>query len=100
MDNSIIVIDDEQDFLDSIKRVLITSGIKSVRTESNARKAASAFEKGEAFDIALIDINMPEMNGFELLQVIKNTTPATECIMITALDEASAAVKCLKTRRL
>ena len=97
MDNTVIVIDDEQDFLDSVKRVLITSGIKTVRTESNARKAASAFEKGEAFDIALIDINMPDMDGFELLQVIKNTTPSTECIMITALDDARAAVKCLKT---
>jgi len=96
MDNTIIVIDDEQDFLDSVKRVLITSGIKTVRTETDARKAASAFEKGEAFDIALIDINMPDMNGFELLQVIKYTTPTTECIMLTALDDASSAVKCLK----
>ena len=97
MDNTVIVIDDEQDFLDSVKRVLITSGIKTVRIESNAGKAASEFEKGEAFDIALIDINMPDMDGFELLQVIKNTSPTTECIMLTALDDASAAVKCLKT---
>jgi two-component system response regulator AtoC len=97
MDNTVIVIDDEQDFLDSVKRVLITSGIKTVRTESNAGKAASEFEKGEAFDIALIDINMPDMDGFELLQVIKNTSPTTECIMLTALDDARAAVKCLKT---
>lgn len=96
MDNSIIIIDDEQDFLDSIKRGLITSGIKTVRTESNAQKAASAFEKGEAFDIALIDINMPGMDGIELLHVIKNTAPSTECIMVTAVDEAKTAINCLK----
>jgi DNA-binding NtrC family response regulator len=96
MDNSIIIIDDEQDFLDSAKRGLITGGIKTVRTEKNAIKAAAAFEKAEAFDVALIDINMPDMNGVELLQVIKNTTPSTECIMVTALDEASIAVSCLK----
>jgi len=96
MDNSIIIIDDEQDFLDSVKRGLITSGIKTVHTETNAIEVASAFKKGEAFDIALIDINMPGLNGVELLEVIKNTSPATECIMVTALDEATTAVSCLK----
>lgn len=96
MYNTIIVIDDENDFLDSVKRVLITSGIKNVHTETNARKAASAFERGHGFDVALIDINMPDMNGVELLQVIKNTSPTTECIMMTALDDAATAVSCLK----
>jgi len=96
MDNSIIVIDDEQDFLDSVKRGLITSGFNSVHTESNAIKVASAFKKGEGFDIALIDINMPTMNGVELLKVIKSNSPATECIILTAVDEATTAVDCLR----
>jgi DNA-binding NtrC family response regulator len=96
METRIIVIDDEQDFLDSVKRGLITSGIKKVHTETNAIEAASAFKKGEAFDLALIDINMPGIDGVVLLQIIKNQTPSTECIMVTALDEAATAVSCLK----
>ncbi|KPK25170.1 MAG: hypothetical protein AMK69_14985 [Nitrospira bacterium SG8_3] len=96
MDNSIIVIDDERDFLDSVKRGLIISGISNVRVEENPKKVADMFENGADFDIALIDITMPEMDGVELLEVIKGTNPSTECIMVTAVDEARTAVNCLK----
>ncbi len=96
MDNSIIVVDDERDFLESVRRGLITAGIKNVCIEEDARKAAAAFEDGGVFDIALIDVTMPQMDGIELLEVIKNTHPATECIMVTAVDEARVAINCLK----
>jgi two-component system response regulator AtoC len=96
MANSIIVVDDEQDFLESVRRGLITSGIKNVRTEADPLKAASAFNKGEVYDIALIDITMPDMSGIELLETIKTRSPATECVMITAVDEARTAIHCLK----
>jgi DNA-binding NtrC family response regulator len=39
---------------------------------------------------------MPGMDGVELLQIIKSAGPRTECIMITAVDEARVAVKCLR----
>jgi two-component system response regulator AtoC len=96
MDNSIIVVDDERDFLESVRRGLVTAGYKNVQTVADARKVAANFENGEVFDIALIDITMSEMNGVDLLRVIKNTSPNTECIMVTAVDEARIAVDCLK----
>jgi two-component system response regulator AtoC len=96
MNNRIIIIDDELDFLQSVKRGLITSGIKNVRIETDPQKAAFSFENGELFDLALIDINMPNLSGIELLDIIKNSSPTTECIMVTALDEARTAVNCLK----
>jgi len=96
MDSSILVIDDERDFLESVRRGLITSGMKNVRIMEDPQKAAVAFEAGEEFDIALIDITMPKMDGVELLEIIKNTSPTTECIMVTAVDEALVAINCLK----
>ena len=96
MDNNIIVIDDEQDFLDSVKRGLITSGFKNIRTDLDPKKAISLFEQGEIFDVALIDITMPGMDGIELLELIKNNSPNTECIMVTAVNEARIAVECMK----
>jgi two-component system response regulator AtoC len=96
MKNNIIVIDDELDFLQSVKRAMISSGVKNVQIESDSRKVASYFENGEAFDLALIDISMPNLGGIELLDIIKSNSPNTECIMITALDEARLAVKCLR----
>ena len=96
MNARVIVVDDEQDFLDSVKRGLITSGMTNVRIESDPRSVVAAFESGEVFDIALIDITMPELNGIDLLEVVKRISPATECIMVTALDEARTAMNCLK----
>jgi DNA-binding NtrC family response regulator len=96
MDNRIVVIDDERDFLESVNRGLITAGYKNTVIEADPRKAAAVFEQGQRFDIALIDITMPAMSGIELLEIIKSTSPATECIMVTALDEARTAIQCLK----
>jgi len=92
----IIVVDDESDFLDSVRRGLITSGFKNVHTEIDPTKAAEIIESGNIFDIALIDITMPGLSGIDLMMTIKNLQPRTECIMITALDEARTAVDCLK----
>jgi DNA-binding NtrC family response regulator len=96
MDNRIIVIDDEQDFLDSMRRGLITAGFKNIHMEGIPENAAAAFKNGKAFDIALIDITMPGMDGMELLDVIRNNSPRTECIMVTAIDEVRVAIKCLR----
>jgi two-component system, NtrC family, response regulator AtoC len=96
LENRIIAIDDDQIFLKSIKRTLSTSGFKLITLESDPKKAASIFKDGQTFDIALIDVSMPGMEGLELLEKIKSSSPETECIMITGLDEASAAVRAMK----
>ena len=96
MDNSIVLIDDEPLFLDSVRRRLITSGFKNVRSEQDPNKAAALFKAGKLFDVALIDVMMPGTSGIELLDVIKNTSPNTECLMVTAVNEASVAVECMK----
>ena len=96
MDYRIMAIDDEQDFLDSVKRGLITSGFKDVSLEREAQKAVSLFARGECVDLALIDVTMPGMSGIEVLEAIKCVSPNTECIMVTASNEARIAVDCLK----
>ena len=96
MNNSIILVDDDLDFLETLKKRLINSGFKNIHTEDDPLKAASLFEKGEVFDIALIDMTMPDMNGIELLETIKTMSPRTECIMLTAVNDARNAVECIK----
>jgi DNA-binding NtrC family response regulator len=96
MNSSIIVIDDDFDFLEIIKEKLFRIGFTNVRTEVDSLKIASQFERGKVYDIALIDMTMPEMDGIQLLELIKNTSPGTECIMVTAVNDARVAVDCLK----
>lgn len=96
MNNTILVIDDEQHFLDSVRRGLISSGFNNVQLENDPNKALALFEEGESFDIALIDISMPRTSGVVVLEGIKNISPNTECLMVTATNEAGVAVECMK----
>ena len=96
MHNPILIVDDEQDFLDSARRGLLGAGFKKLKLESDPRNAAAAVENGDRFDVALIDINMPWMDGLQLLERIKNASPNTECLMVSAVNEAKVAVDCLK----
>ncbi len=96
MDSRIIAIDDELSFLESIRRGLRAAGYRNVLLEQSAEKAAEMFINGEVFDIALIDITMKGMDGLELLDIIKTHSPDTECIMLTAIDEARTAVNAMK----
>ena len=97
MEQKIIVIDDELDFLDSIKRGLKGVGFRSVHYENDSVAAGQKIESEQPpFDIALIDITMPNVSGIQLLDLIKSASPYTECIMLTALNDAKTAIRCLK----
>ena len=96
MNSRILVVDDDEDFMSIMKIKLLKIGFADVRLEIDPLKAAAAFSRGKCVDIALIDMTMPEMEGVELLEHIKNTCPTTECIMVTAVNEARVAVECLR----
>ncbi len=92
----ILVVDDEKDFLESVKRGLVISGYKNLCLASDPLDALRLVENGEFFDVALLDITMSGMNGLELLERIKSVSPSTECIMVTAINEVGVAVQCMQ----
>ena len=95
MINKILIVDDEQDYLDSVKRCLLRAGLKNIRLDDDPRKTAASLEKGETFDVALLDITMPHLSGIQLLDMIKKISPNTECIMVSALSDARIASDCI-----
>lgn len=96
MTYNILLIDDEKEFLSSVRRALITAGYKRITMVSDPTMVAGMLSRNGEFDIAMIDITMPVMNGMEVLSLIKRASPFTECIMVTARDEARVAVECLR----
>lgn len=94
MECSILVVDDEKDFLESVKRCLMISQYRNFRLMSDPIQAIQLVEGGEAYDLALIDITMPGMDGVEVLTRIKAVTPTTECIMVTAINDLDMATEC------
>lgn len=96
MPTRILLVDDDPDYLEVMRVKLRDSGFNDIRIEEDPIKAASLVEKGEMFDIALIDRGMEGMDGIALLEFIKNTSPGTECIMVTAYNDVRMAVESLK----
>ena len=96
MGDRIILIDNDRNFLERLSEKLNDIGFCNLILMDRATDAIAAFEQGELFDLALIDMTMSEMDGLTLLDRIKNTSPGTECIMVTAVNEARTAVECLR----
>ncbi len=92
--NNILIIDDESVIRKSVSRALADRGIKSVAVSSGPE----AFEilKEQQFDLALLDIKMPEMDGVTVLNEIKKICPALKVIMITGYPTIDTAVRCIK----
>jgi len=92
----ILIVDDDRDYLELSINRLNACGFKAVDALDDSRQAAELFESNVTYDVAVIDIGMPEMDGQALLEIIKKTSPATECIMVTAMNDARTAVNCLR----
>lgn len=72
MGKRILVVDDEEDFLFSIKTVLDTSQEQyATITINSCEKALDYLRQNEPPDLIILDIAFPEMNGFEFYEVLK-----------------------------
>jgi two-component system response regulator AtoC len=90
----IMVVDDEAPFRKLLERRLSKDG-NAVEAFESSESALSAAEQKQ-FDVALVDIKMPGMDGIELLRRIKEIHPSMEVIIITGqgtIDSAIAAMK-------
>lgn len=82
--SSIMIVEDDRDTLEILSMVLQRkfSGVK-ICTASNGRKGVELFQR-EKVDIVITDVNMPEMGGVEMVQVIREIKPDVHFIFITA----------------
>jgi CheY-like chemotaxis protein len=83
----ILLVDDEADVCRLVKNMVEPLGVE-VRTCSDSREAALILET-EKFDGIMVDIAMPNLDGFELTRKIRSTPPNQQApiIMITGLDD-------------
>ncbi len=96
MKRSLLIVDDEKDMLQLLKRSLEPDLDCKVDTVTSA-EAALALLSGEAYDLVLADIKMPGMNGLELLDQIKRDTPDLTVVMMTAFGDIETAVAAMKS---
>ncbi|MFO7716752.1 response regulator [Desulfosarcina sp.] len=90
----ILVVDDELRMCESLVFLLNTRDFEV--TTANCGQDALALTAEHAFDLAVLDVHLPDMTGTDLMKIIKSRSPDTSVIVITGdadLDSALAALK-------
>lgn len=79
--HNILIVDDDEDFADGLMEVLELDGHRPTRARSG-HEAIDALEAG-SFNVALVDIGLPDMNGAECLNAIRTLRPDLACFLLT-----------------
>jgi len=87
----IAIVDDENDILQMIQKFLNRSGKFRISIYSNPITAISSID--DTYDIVLLDIMMPQMNGLDALAEILKKNPNQKVIMMTAFSTLDKVLK-------
>jgi two-component system response regulator AtoC len=90
----VLIIDDEQSLLESLEMFFSDSGY----TPSCAASAQEGYRKISVFhpDVIILDIRLPDQNGFDVLEELRRRKDATPVIMITAFHDMETTIKTVK----
>jgi DNA-binding response OmpR family regulator len=87
----ILIVDDEEDITSVLRKVLEKNGFEVI-TFNDPLLALSNFKAG-MYDIVLLDIRMPKMDGFELYQELEKIDSKTKICFMTAFEVYYDALK-------
>ncbi|MGZ3789270.1 MAG: sigma-54-dependent transcriptional regulator [Bacteriovorax sp.] len=90
----VLVVDDDKVLQDSVKEALLYHNF-AVDVANNGKEALHAVYK-EKYDLVVMDVNMPEMDGISALTEIKKVDPSVIVIILTAYSNVSDAVRVVK----
>ena len=94
MSTKVLIVDDEKDFLDIMAERLEARGLE-VSTATSAEKALKMVLK-ESYDAVIMDLMMPEMDGFKALKLFKETRPNLQIILLTANVPEEKCIEAIK----
>jgi DNA-binding NtrC family response regulator len=93
-DKSILVVDDDKIIVDSLCEFLTLEGFQAGGVES-FRGAVANLQK-QSYPLVIMDINLPDGDGFELLDLVRRSYPQTVVIVITGYGTIESAVRAIK----
>lgn len=96
MKSNILVVDDEPVARQSLTDILRLEGFL-VASVANGQAAVEHI-RTHAVDLMVVDLKMPGMDGLEVIQVVNQTSPETEIILLTAHGSIETAIQALRLR--
>lgn len=91
----ILVCDDEESIRETLKLVLDDSGYETTLT-SNGTECLDTLNKGDRFDLIVLDVKMPQESGIDTLVKIKEKYPDTRIIVLTGYRSVEVAHEAVK----
>jgi two-component system response regulator PilR (NtrC family) len=90
----ILIVEDEKSMRE-VLRMLLEAEYYEVMTAKNGLEGLSQIDS-DIYDLVITDMKMPKVNGFEVLKKIKEISPETIVIMITAFGTKESAIEAMK----
>jgi len=91
----ILIVDDDKAILNFLNIFLLQTGIFSVTTVQDSRQVFKILEKN-SFEIILIDMDMPNVSGLDILKYIKNEGINVVPIVLTGVEDVDLAISAMK----
>ena len=94
MDERVLLVDDEEDFLDALSERMRNRGMQ-VTTSQSAAEAIQTTEAGD-YDVVVLDLLMPGMDGIQALKVLKDKRPDLQVILLTGHATVQKGIEAMK----
>jgi CheY-like chemotaxis protein len=91
----LLLVDDEERLVLNMARILEQRGYE-VRVAFNGLEAVEAIKSGDVFDVVVMDVKMPFMDGIEALRLIRELSPLIEIIMLTGNATLDNGIEALR----
>jgi len=91
---SVLIVDDEETVRSVCTRALTKAGYEPIGVATGQEALAAV--KRESFDVFMIDVRMPDLDGPRVLSILREHDPDTPCLVLSAYADFDAAVACMR----
>src|SRR5688572_674775 len=92
----VLIVDDNLELVDTLRAVL-ASGIPGVVVEAATDGKAALTRAQEGFDVAIVDVKLPDASGVDLIQPLRTASPFSEVLLLTGFASVDAAIGALRS---
>ena len=92
----VLIVDDNAELVETL-RAVIASGVPGLAIETASNGAAALLMAQKGFDVAIVDVKLPDASGIDLIQPLRVASPFSEVLLLTGFASVDAAIGALRS---
>lgn len=92
----VLIVDDNTELVDTLKAV-IASGVPGIAIDTAESGAAALVMAQRGFDVAIVDVKLPDISGIDLISPLRAASPFSEVLLLTGFASVDAAIGALRS---